>query len=62
MVLEKNLLKSYNYMQKKKAAWANWQDEYEKERDALLKDFGAELSAKAGLSTEEADELTKKYR
>ena len=50
------------YMQKNKAAWANWQEEYEKERDSLLKDFGAELSTKAGLSPDEADELAKKYR
>ena len=50
------------YMQKKKASWANWQDEYEKERDALLKDFGTALSSQAGLSAEEADELAKKYR
>ena len=50
------------YMQKNKAAWANWQDEYEREREALLKDFGTELSTRAGLSSDEADELAKKYR
>jgi hypothetical protein len=49
-------------MQKNKDTWANWQEEYEKERDALLKDFGAELSTRAGLSSDEADELAKKYR
>ena len=49
-------------MQKKKAAWANWQEEYDKERDSLLKEFGAGMAAAAGLSPEEADELAKKYR
>ena len=49
-------------MQKKKAAWSNWQEEYDKERDGLLKEFGAGMAAAAGLSPEEADELAKKYR
>jgi Mn-dependent DtxR family transcriptional regulator len=50
------------YMQKNKAAWSNWQEEYENERDALLKSFGAELSASAALSADEAEDLVKKYR
>jgi DtxR family Mn-dependent transcriptional regulator len=50
------------YMQKNKAAWSNWQEEYENERDALLKSFGAELSASAALSADEAEDLMKKYR
>ncbi len=50
------------YMQKKKDFWKDWQDEYEKEREALLAELNGPLADSAGLSSEEASELTKKYR
>ena len=49
-------------MQKKKDFWKDWQDEYEKEREALLAELNGPLADSAGLSAEEASELTKKYR
>ena len=50
------------YMQKKKNFWKDWQNEYEKEREALLAELNGPLADSAGLSSEEASELTKKYR
>lgn len=50
------------YMQKKKDFWQGWQNEYEKEREALLAELGGTLAADAKLDAEEAEELAKKYR
>ena len=50
------------YLQKHKEAWADWQQEYEKERDAILADMAGDFAAKAGLNAEEGFELAKKYR
>ena len=50
------------YMQKNKDAWKDWQKEYEQNREALLAEFSSGLIAKAGLSPEEGQELSQKYR
>ncbi|MBQ4615189.1 MAG: metal-dependent transcriptional regulator [Mailhella sp.] len=50
------------YLQKNKSLWENWQDDYEKDRQKLLAELGAELGNAAGLSSEETEELAKKYR
>ena len=50
------------YMQKKKDFWKDWQNEYEKEREALLAELSGPLADSAGIPSEEASELTKKYR
>ena len=50
------------YMQKNKDRWQDWQNDYEKERDALLAEFAGGLARDAALSPEEAEELSRKYR
>ena len=50
------------YMQKNRERWQDWQNEYEKERDALLAEFAGGLARDAALAPEEAEELSKKYR
>ena len=50
------------YMQKNKERWQDWQNEYEKERDALLAEFAGGLARNAALDDEEAEELSRKYR
>ena len=50
------------YMQKNRERWQDWQNEYEKDRDALLAEFAGGLARNPALGDEEAEELSKKYR